>query len=276
MDERFKSAIEKIKKLAEAHPEFGSELRKELGMPPRVDKAVLSNVEKYLGLDYNQDTALSLIDYSFVQDETTRNILEADNREMMRFRYGTRAHKVDFESFCSYVHLQAEMLLNYYYTVVEEGDDEKIREHICKYYEKASTLKGTSVESISFAVKWYAFKNEAELKLYPPDDNLDYARIIRNAQFHRNPETEGRTSIDEMIKQLEEKKFRLKPNGAVVQYKLSEEQKIIIQSKQYKDYLFLVWRKRMPYTEICNSLNELAIKVKDKISVSQGVSSISK
>ena len=43
-----------------------------------------------------------------------RDKLYCDFREMMRYRYGTRSHKIDFEEYCRYAHFQLEALTNYF------------------------------------------------------------------------------------------------------------------------------------------------------------------
>lgn len=75
MDEKLQITLDKIIRLSEQNPEFGTELRKKLGMTSSAkallhssdfDKRV-EHIEKYLGLDYYVDGQPSLIDYSFVE-----------------------------------------------------------------------------------------------------------------------------------------------------------------------------------------------------------------
>ena len=120
MDKKVLDVVKKIKLLAEQNVEFRQEMKQLFGnsvSPSLVNCGDnrISNIEKYLGLDYFVDSMTSTIDYTFVNDLEVRDKLVSDNREMMRFRYGTRSHKIDFDEFSRYVQLQAEMLLNYYY-----------------------------------------------------------------------------------------------------------------------------------------------------------------
>ncbi len=56
----------------------------------------ISNIERYLAIDYNIDEMATQIDYSFVKDEVLRLKLETDWREMLRYRCGVRKHEPDF------------------------------------------------------------------------------------------------------------------------------------------------------------------------------------
>lgn len=78
-----------------------------------VDAQKLANIEHYLALDYNIDSAYPRVDYSFVNDELIRSQLIADWRESQRLRFGLRQHKQDFSEYCRYAHMQAEGLVNY-------------------------------------------------------------------------------------------------------------------------------------------------------------------
>ena len=121
MDEKLQTVLNKVVLLCSQNPEFDSILRKRLGInatrtiPIAENNDKINRIEKYLGLDYSVDAQNSVIDYSYIKDEKVKNQLISDNREMMRFRYGTRYHEIDFDEFCRFAHLQAEMLLNYYY-----------------------------------------------------------------------------------------------------------------------------------------------------------------
>ena len=126
-------------------------------------------------MDYSLDNVVPRIDYSFVTETDIRNQLEADYREMLRYRYGLRAHKVDFMEFCRYVQLQAEMVLNYYYHNRFDSDDE-IKAHISE----VCWLK--NIDNINYFILLIGFCREHKL-----DYNLlDDVRIIRNSKSHRS------------------------------------------------------------------------------------------
>lgn len=91
-----------IKRLVEepGNEEFVNGLRNLLAVPVHnsADNKKLSDIEKYLGLDYKLDSAIPDIDYSFIRNDYVKNQLVSDYREMLRYRYGVRAHKIDFLS----------------------------------------------------------------------------------------------------------------------------------------------------------------------------------
>ena len=137
MDNNLKITIQKIRLLSEQNAEFKLEMQKLFGNTVSVSSSNsneerITNIEKYLGLDYFVDNMPSLIDYSFIKEPDVRAQLISDNREMLRFRYGTRFHTVKFDEFCRYAQLQAEMLINCYYYKIDENI-EKIIEHIKKF-----------------------------------------------------------------------------------------------------------------------------------------------
>ena len=145
---------------------------------PKIDA-----IEKYLGLDYQLDVATPSIDYSFVVNAEVRNQLESDYREMLRYRYGTRGHRVDFFEFCRYVQLQSEALLNYYYRVKPDAGEESSSEE--------------SDGNKTYQTLLYKFCNTNQIKSY----TLDNVRNVRNMQSHR---TMPGLVIDNLIAQVKE------------------------------------------------------------------------
>jgi hypothetical protein len=276
MDEKLKTTINKIVQLSKQNPEFNTELRKALGMETFVNSVTSSDkriehIEKYLGLDYYVDNQKSIIDYSFVQEPEVRAQLISDNREMMRFRYGTRYHAISFDEFCRYAHLQAEMLLNYFYDLKNDNINSVIA-HIKKYNPTANLDNVKSLGSISYNSKLWAFKTEINLdyKIYTI---LDYLRRVRNDSSHRSPEIEER-SIHDYRKQLVNMGMPLKQDGEVDYFKLEDgSPKKMLYSNMvnnkdwYKDYLYLIWLHNESYESIVNAIEELKQTVIDNISV---------
>lgn len=195
MDEKLKSLLERVVKLSTQNKEFGEALRRELGVativvPDKIENDDILNIEKYLGLDFYIDSKNSTVDYSFIDEEDVRDQLVSDNREMMRYRYGTRSHKIDFPEFCRYAHMQAEMLINYFYEKKDKNDFNEIKKHIRKYNEKAIISdKYTKITDITFSVKWFAFSREYNLKKI--SYNINFIRLVRNEISHRNRATNG-------------------------------------------------------------------------------------
>ena len=276
MDEKLKTTIKKIVQLSKQNSEFNAELRKALGMETLVNNVTSSDkriehIEKYLGLDYYVDNQKSIIDYSFVQEPEVRAQLISDNREMMRFRYGTRYHAINFDEFCRYAHLQAEMLLNYFYDLKNDNINSVIA-HIKKYNPTANLDNVKSLGSIPYNSKLWAFKTEINLdyKIYTI---LDYLRKVRNDSSHRSPEIEER-SIHDYRKQLVNMGMPLKQDGEVDYFKLEDgsPRKILysnmVNNKDwYKDYLYLIWLHNESYESIVNAIEELKQTVIDNISV---------
>lgn len=212
MEEKLVNTINKIKALASQNAEFDQEMRKMFGNVSPIKTTYSNNqqrvahIEKYLGLDYFVDTASSIIDYSFIKEDNVRNQLISDNREMLRIRYGTRYHIIDFSEYCRYSFMQAEMLLNYFYSK-GKGTITEIIKHIQKFNPNAYIKKDTSsLSAIEFNAKYYAFKKEFNITT-KPYNIWDLIRKVRNSQSHRILETGY--NYEKYQTFLEKKEFRL-------------------------------------------------------------------
>lgn len=270
MDEKLKSTIDKIVRLSKQNPEFDAELRKRLDITSSAksvyDEERIARIEKYLGLDFYVDTKTSNVDYSFIKLPDVKAQLISDNREMMRFRYGTRYHEIDFAEFCRYAHFQIEMLLNYYYDIANKSDLNSIKEQIKYYNPKAKGLDDAkSIGSISYNVKLWAFNKEHKINwnLCEMCENL---RKVRNELSHRSV-SEDKTSIDSYQKHLKEQGFPLNKKGDVsLNWKDKEADKELWElydnqikdSEDYKHCKYLIWYYRTPFDDIVNGLNEIA------------------
>lgn len=266
MDEKLKSIIEKIVQLSKHNPEFDAELRKKLQITSSTrsvyDTERMARIEKYLGLDFYVDTKPSIVDYSFIKLPDVKAQLISDNREMMRFRYGTRYHEVDFAEFCRYAHFQIEMLLNYYYDIVNQSDLNSVKEQIKHYNPKAEGVeKAASLGAIAYSTKLWAFKNEFRIN-YDLCENL---RKVRNELSHRSV-SEDRISVDSYQKYLKGKGIPLNSKGGVslnwrdkeADKDLKELYKQIQNTKDFKHYKYLIWYYARPFDDIVNGLNEIA------------------
>ena len=276
MDEKLKTTISLVVQLSKQNPEFDSELRKALGAGIISNSTFpsekrIEHIEKYLGLDYYVDNQRSLIDYCFISEPDVRAQLISDNREMMRFRYGTRYHSICFDEFCRYAHLQAEMLLNYFYDRVDGSLKDTI-DHIKKYNPKAFFKdKIKSLGDISYNSKLWAFKAEFNME-YETNNILDYLRRIRNESSHRTPENEVKT-INDYKKQLINIGMPLKPDGEVDFYKLGEGsskmnvyRNVVEKLDWYTDYKYLIWLHKESFDEVIKAVDELRQTVKDNMS----------
>jgi len=146
--------------------------------------ASFKKVEKYLSLDYELDGEISP-DYSFVDNDRVLKCLMSDFREMLRYRYGTRSHKIDFPEFCRFALLQIEMLINYYYECVYI-DYKELIEAIKYHNSKAEfSSKIKNIADIPLKNKLFQLLNESN---WGSMDLQVYLNIIdvRNEQSHRS------------------------------------------------------------------------------------------
>ena len=268
MDEKIKATIEKIKLLSKQNEEFNQEMQKLFGKTVSASEynnndERIAHIERYLGLDYYVDSVGSIIDYSFIKETDVRTQLISDNREMLRFRYGTRFHEIIFEEFCRYAQLQAEMLINYFYYHKEPIIKDAIG-HIKKYNVKATIDDNIpTLASVSFGVKLWAFCEEFKLKKVK--ETFDNIRDVRNNQSHRSPSLKN-FSIEEYQEKLRELKIRLKPDGSIDWYDMKNNDLVryniymdkIKKTDDYKLYNYLIWYNKKPFDEIIAKLQELA------------------
>ncbi len=266
MDDKQKATIDKIVLLSKQNPEFGAELRKRLKMTSS-DNGTGNNdgrierIEKYLGLDYYVDTMSSNFDYSFVNPTEIRDKLISDNREMMRFRYGTRYHKIDFDEFCRYAHLQVEMLLNYFYDVKNNSDIPSIIRHIKKYNPGAKFYSPNTLSEITFNSKLWAFCTEMNIgrKL---KENIEMLRIARNRLSHRSTEKND-FNIDDYRNELKSFKIPMYADGRVDFNRLNQDviKKNIYDTElkcDYDNYLFEPWYLSKPFDDIVRNIDDFA------------------
>lgn len=264
MDEKLKSTIERIVLLSKQNQEFATELRRRLGISSPIvaishDNQRIEHIEKYLGLDFYMDTRNSNVDYSFVHIPDVKAILISDNREMMRFRCGTRYHKTDFREFCKYAHFQIEMLLNYYYDVINKSDIAAIKAHIKRYNPNGKGIeKANSLEMISYRVKLLAFNSEHKLNWAL----WNHIRKVRNELSHRSV-TDDKLSIAKYQEQLKEQGITLTQKGYILFDQGNEEKnkeaKKIRYSEKYKQYEYLLWYHEMPFDTILMELKKTSV-----------------
>lgn len=266
MEEKFNSAIDKIVKLAYQNTEFGKELRKRLGMAPSAtivspnDTERIRHIEKYLGLDYTVDTRNSVVDYSFVNMLDIRDQLISDNREMMRFRYGTRYHEIDFDEFCRYAHLQIEMLLNYFYDIKNNSDLQSIKNHIKKYNKKAEIDTATNLSAIAFGVKLWAFAKETNLD-WRLEENIKSIKEVRNGLSHRST-IKNNFDVDEFRNKI--KSFDMPMKGDYINKDLLKNDKTKKEiydtqlKNEYNKYTFMLWYLSKPFDVIIGNIKDFA------------------
>lgn len=275
MDEKLKSTIERIVLLSKQNQEFATELRRRLGISSPIvaishDNQRIEHIEKYLGLDFYMDTRNSNVDYSFVHIPDVKAMLISDNREMMRFRCGTRYHKTDFREFCRYAHFQIEMLLNYYYDVINKSDLDDIKAHIKRCNPNGKGLdKAKSLEEIPYSVKLWAFHDEHKKEHKINWTLWNNIRKVRNELSHRSV-TDDKLSIAKYQEQLKEQEMALTQKGYILFDQGNEEQikeaKKIRGSEKYKKYEYLLWYHEMPFDTIVMELKKISVIICNAIS----------
>lgn len=226
------------------------------------DKNSLAKIEKYLGLDYNIDKFVPLIDFSFVADEYTRECFNADYREMLRYRLGSRGHKIDFLEYCRFSLIIAERALNIFYS--KEIDIEITKNRLKTFNPSAKIDNATALKDIPFSVKLWSFCNEYKLKSIK--QTLDSVREVRNMKSHGHISTEDdETWFQSVYQQFKNCGFPLRSDGTIDWYTLKNEkpdlweyyQKEIQNTVAHKRYIHLAWQREQPFDEINLRLKEL-------------------
>lgn len=265
--EQLKKLLQFIKLLIDepGNEEFVKGLRELLDVPiiGATSNAKISDIEKYLGLDYWLDSATPDIDFSFVKEVFVREQLNSDYREMLRYRFGVRSHKIDFFEFCRYAMLQVEQLLNYYYQNAFES-----KETIVNYINNNSfaTIETfETIRSLSLAIKLSAFSNKLEKRQH---EALDFARLVRNEQSHRSPEMAK--SIDAFRKKLLGLGLPLNKNGEVYWNGIQDDEVLLrrfnsIEKSEYWKYRYQLWRRREPFDEVMIAIRNMARIIETEI-----------
>ncbi len=177
--------------------EFVAGLRALVGQPDEPGlKADLEDIRRILRI-----RGIQSIDYSFVNDEQTRNLLTMDNIRMEDCLLDNELSVEDKHyEFCSYVHFQVENVLNYYYTTAFSTLD-LAQWHVEKYTKGALnpfTRKGelVSCAEISAYNKTFAFCAEFFPYIQGAPDYTQYTlnniRVVRNAYVHRSKKDEDK------------------------------------------------------------------------------------
>ena len=272
MDEKLLETIKKIRQLAKQNAEFDSAMRNMFSdatsSAHSTDDERLMKIEKYLGLDYYIDSMNPITDYNYIKEPNVKAQLISDSREMLRFRYGTRDHKIKFSEFCRYAQLQAEMLLNYFYTKKNDCDVHKITTHIIKFNPNANGLdKAQNILDISFSVKLWAFCTEFKM-----DFNIwNNIREVRNETSHRSPEEADKEMVVKYKESLKRQGYIIAPSGILLNWRELDEphknifRNIIQKSDEYKKYKFQSWLSDKPYDTVIEAVNNINKKVKNNI-----------
>lgn len=237
----------------------------------QADPESLRKIEAYLSLDYGFDSSF-FPDYMHITEEAVRTKLQADYREMLRYQYGTRNHKIDFPEFCRYATLQIELLVNYYFErkyasnlasiiqAIKDGNTtEKNGEVIC-YFNPSQKIK--DVADIALKYKIQALQSQFTWH-YPDISGLLNIVDVRNRQSHRSLRLEK-----DMIQEYEDrfkaaKVWFFQDNKPI--YKKAIEQGVVTQ-KEMNEYSFQVWLDSQPFDEVIRTIKNLATTVSKVLS----------
>ena len=221
------------------------------------DPASLDKISTYLSLDYDLDNK-DFPDYSFIGEEAVRETLLADFREMLRYQYGTRSHRIDFPEFCRFGVLQAEMLINYFFEKKYASDFDRVVQAI--QLTNPNYVPGNHLSQIcDIPLKTKAYRIRHELGW--ENDGISpilNAIEVRNRQSHRSLRLEK-----DKIREYEDRFKAAKVwffRDSVPLFKKALDQGVVTQ-KEMNEYTFQVWLDRQPFDEMIHAIKGLAAAV---------------
>ena len=222
------------------------------------DPGAIQKIESYLSLDFKIDSEL-LEDYSFITDEGVRRQLLSDYREMLRYQFGTRSHKVDFLEFCRYAHLQTEMLINYYLETVFKGDFTAMVNAMREAYPDFKVSdQASSASDIYLKSRLYFIGGVLDL---PKKDVTAFIHVyeVRNRQSHRSLRL-NRDIIAEIGEKLKDPQLK-KKDGNIDYDKANK----VIGKDRMGEYWFQTWFDRQPFAEVTANLRRLSDAIRNDI-----------
>ena len=222
------------------------------------DPGALQKIESYLSLDFKIDSEL-LEDYSFITDEGVRRQLLTDYREMLRYQFGTRSHKVDFLEFCRYAHLQTEMLINYNLETVFKGDFTAMVNAMREAYPDFKVSdQASSASDIYLKSRLYFIGGVLDL---PKKDVTAFIHVyeVRNRQSHRSLRL-NRDIIAEIGEKLKDPQLK-KKDGNIDYDKANK----VIGKDRMGEYWFQTWFDRQPFAEVTANLRRLSDAIRNDI-----------
>lgn len=225
----------------------------------RGDPEAIRKIEAYLSLDFRID-AKNLEDYSFIKDESVRERLQADYREMLRYQFGTRNHKIDFPEFCRFAVLQIEMLTNYYFNMRYGSDIGEITRVFMSSFPSFKPYAGmTNVSEIQLKTKLYQIRNEFSWERKDLNTFI-YAIDVRNNQSHRSL-----LINKDLIRETEEK---LKQAGAMTSYGRPDYRLAVnvVGNDTLNKYNFQIWLERQPFDEVISAIKKLSEAIANNLS----------
>lgn len=143
----------------------------------------VAKISKLLGLD-----VVNSIDYAAIEDPKTRKQLRLDNLAMGRVRHGLKQTVSGslFDDYCRFAQLQAEELINYFYTKkfpdVISGQQFVITNNKSYRENIASRTPAQKITDITYFYKLFAFNQAYQFKEYWSLLQVSY---VRNQASHR-------------------------------------------------------------------------------------------
>ena len=205
----------------------------------------LRNIEKYLKID-----GLEIIDYSEISNENVRRQLFRDSVEMSKYRLGKINDTINFDEFCRYAHMQAEELINYFYSVRFYGNLVYVNEFIIKHFPTFNQKENiNSLNQINYTAKLTAFIKEYKLEKGQLKSTLEFLSNLRNELSHRNSLEINDEDI--ILNQLKIKNIDV--TSSYIDFKLTtkEDQKLFNKGR------FIYLKRKQDYNEILLNLNFL-------------------
>ncbi len=206
---------------------------------------MLKNIQKYLMID-----GVEVIDYSDIKNEIVRNQLFRDCIEMSKYRLGKINDTINFDEYCRYAHMQAEELLNYFYTEKFYGNMDFVQEFIVKYF-PIYTVKSSiqSLNQISYLPKLSAFVKAYDLEKGSFKSIIEFLNNLRNEMSHRN--SLEIHNEDVIMKKILEKNINVQ--SSYFDYLNSSKQDIDL----FKKGRFIYLKRKQDYEEIIQNLDYL-------------------
>lgn len=229
------------------------------------DTPSLKRISSYLSLDYELDDK-DFPDYSFIDEDPVRESLLADFREMLRYQYGTRSHKIDFPEFCRFGVMQIEMLVNYFFEKNYDSNLDRVVNAIQltnPRYFPGDYL--SQISDIPLKTKVYRIRHELNW------DNDTLAPIlnaieVRNRQSHRSLRLDKDMILDYETRFKEGKVWFYR--DSVPMYRKAIEQGVVSQDEM-NEYKFQVWFDQQPFIELTSSISLLCSSIKRSLSHSK-------
>jgi hypothetical protein len=202
----------------------------------------LKIIQKYLMID-----GVEVIDYSDIKNIIVRNQLFRDCIEMSKYRLGKINDTINFDEYCRYAHMQAEELLNYFYTEKFYGNMDFVQEFILKYF-PIYTVKSSiqSLNQISYLPKLSAFVKAYDLEKGSFKSIIEFLNNLRNELSHRN--SLEINNEDEIMKKVIERKINV--YSSYFDYLNSTKEEIDL----FKRGRFIYLKRKQDYHEITENL----------------------